>query len=202
MRLYTNLYELKIIIDKCSTGGSEEGNYHTLGIAQILSAYNLAILTDMFGDVPWSEALQPGVIFTPKLDRQQDIYTQIFKFLDDGISNLNMESAFPSLGSQDLIYGGDVTLWKKFAYGLKARYTMRLSKITPDYANVIKYADSSFTSNAEQCIYNYNGNTSINPFYQFFLDRNYFGASQSLHDKLVARNDPRDNVFFKAYPGN
>ena len=199
--LYQNLYELKIIIDKCSAGGSEEGNYHTLGIAQVLSAYDLAILTDEFGDVPWSEALQPGVIFTPKLDKQQDIYPQILQFLDDAIANLNKESAFPSLGDQDLIYGGDATLWKKFAYGLKARYTMRLSKITPDYADVIKYADSSFTSSAEQCQYNYNGNTSVSPFYQFFQDRDYFGASQSLHDKLVARNDPRDAVIFEAYPG-
>ena len=199
--MYTNLYELKIIIDKCSTGGSEEGNYHTLGIAQVLSAYNLAILTDMFGDVPWSEALQPGVIFTPKLDRQQDIYTQIFKFLDDAIENLNKESVFPSLGDQDLIYGGDPTLWKKFAFGLKARYTMRLSHITPAYADVISYADSSFTSSDEQCQYNYNGTTTNSPFYQFFQDRDYFGASQSFHDKLVARNDPRDAVFFEAYPG-
>ncbi len=199
--IYQNLYELKIIIEKCSVGGSEEGNYHTLGIAQTLSAYDLAILTDLFGDAPWSEALQPGIIFTPVLDRQQDIYTQIFKFLDDGIDNLSKESAFPSLGGQDFIYGGDATLWKKFAYGLKARYTMRLSAKTPAYADVITYADSSFTSSAEQCQFDYNGNTDVSPFYQFFQDRDYFGASQSFHDKLVARSDPRDNVFFEPYPG-
>jgi len=199
--LYQTLYNLKVIIDKCSEGGSEAGNYHTLGIAQILSAYNLAILTDLFGDVPYTEALQPGVIFTPKIDKQEDIYAVIFKFLDDGIVNLGKTTLFPSLAKQDFIYAGSAAKWMKFGYGLKARYTMRLSHKKAAYNDVITFAEKSFASAAEQCQFAYNGTTSINPFYQIFLDRDYYGASQSLHDKLVDRKDPRDAVFFKAYPG-
>ena len=75
--VYQNLYNLKVIIQKCSAGGTEEGNWHTLGVAQILSAYNLAIITDVMGDVPWSEALQPGIVFTPVLDNQSVIYGDI-----------------------------------------------------------------------------------------------------------------------------
>ncbi len=201
LSVYLNLYNLKVIIDKCSEGGTEAGNYHTLGIAQILSAFNLATLTDMMGDIPWSEALQPGKIFTPVLDKQETIYNAIFKFLDDALVNLDKPSIFPSVGTQDLIYGGDISGWKKFAFGLKARYTMRLSLVKPDYSNVITFANQSFTSSDEQAQFNYNGNTSVSPFYRFFQDRDYYGASQSLHDKLVARNDPRDDVFFKPYPG-
>lgn len=200
--LYNNLYNLKTIIQKCSEGGSESGNFHTLGIAQALSAYNLAILTDLMGDVPWTEALQPGVIFTPKLDKQQDIYVVIFKFLDDAIANLSKETVFPSLGGQDLIYGGDAELWKKFAYGLKARYTMRLSLKNAAYANVISFANNSFESSAEQCQFNYNGTTTLSPFEVFMTDRNYFGASQSFHNKLLDRSDPRDAVFFKPGSGS
>ena len=48
--MYRNLGDLKLIIAKCSEGGAEEGNYHTLGIAQALNAYTLAILTDVMGD--------------------------------------------------------------------------------------------------------------------------------------------------------
>jgi len=198
---YATLYDLKVIIDKCSEGGSEAGNFHTLGIAQILSAYDLATLTDMMGDIPWSEALKPGIIFTPVIDKQSAIYDAVFKFLDDAIVNLDKESRFPSLGTQDLVYGGDISLWKKFAYGLKARYTMRLSFRNPDYSSVIAYANQSFTSAVEQAQFNYNGNTSSSPFYSFFSQDNYFGASQSLHNKLVERNDPRDNVFFRPFPG-
>lgn len=203
--MYNTLYNLKVVIDKCSDGGSEAGNFQTLGIAQILSAYNLATLTDLMGDVPWSEALKPGILFTPKLDNQQDIYTAVFKFLDDAIVNLDKVSVYPSLGAQDLIYVGktpdvETASWKKFAYGLKARYTMRLSLKTPNYSDVIAFADQSFTSSAEQAQFNYNGATTKSPFAVIFTDRNYFGASQSLHNKLVDRSDPRDAKFFKAHP--
>ncbi len=199
--IYNTLYNLKIIRDKCSQGGSEEGNWHTLGIAEVLTALNLATLTDLMGDVPWKEALQPGVIFTPKLDTQESIYTDIMGFLDDAIVNLDKATLFPSLGAQDFLYGGDPVLWKKFAYGLKARYTMRLSLRKPAYADVISFANQSFASPAEQAQFNYNGSTTISPFDRFFTDRDYFGASQSLHDKLVERSDPRDTVFWKPYPG-
>ena len=199
--VYANLYALKKVREKCSEGGSEEGNYHTLGIAQILTAYNLAALTDVMGDVPWTEALQPGEIFTPVLDNQESIYNDIFNFLDEAIANLEKATIYTSLGAQDFYYDGDTDLWIKFAYGLKARYTMRLSYRTPAYADVISFANQSFTSSAEQAQFNYNGATSLSPFYCMFRDRDYYGASQSLHDKLVARNDPRDNIFFIPYPG-
>ena len=198
------MYNLKVIREKCSEGGTEEGNIYTLGIAQILTAYNLAIATDAFGDVPWSEALQPGVIFTPKLDSQQDIYAEILKMLDSAIENLNGDSQFGFLGAQDMYYGGDaasIELWKKLAYGLKARYTMRLSMRDATYADVISFANSSFASADALCVFEYDGIFTVSPFYQFFEDRDYFGASQSLHDKLVERNDPRDALLFQPYPG-
>lgn len=198
---YANLYTARMVINKCSEGGKEEGNYHTLGIAQILTAYNLAALTDVMGDVPWTEALQPGKIYTPVLDKQEKIYSDIFTLLDDAIANLQKESIFPSLGNQDLIYGGDSDLWTKFAWGLKARYTMRLSYLNPSYAKVIEYANKSFTSSDEQAQFNYNGSTTLSPFYCMFRDRDYYGASLSLHEKLVDRNDPRDAIFFEPYPG-
>ncbi|MFA9371310.1 MAG: SusD/RagB family nutrient-binding outer membrane lipoprotein [Labilibaculum antarcticum] len=199
---YRNLLNTKDIITKCSEGGLEDGNVHTLGIAQILSAYNLAILTDLMGDVPWTEALQPGVIFTPALDKQEAIYADIFQFLDDAIANLAKETAFSTLGNQDFFYDGDeasIAMWTKFAYGLKARYTMRLSKVSPNYSDVIEFANKSFTDASEQCQFVYNGATSKSPWEQFFLDRDYFGASASFHNKLESRNDPRDAKFFKAY---
>ena len=197
---YGNLYALKLVRDKCSKGGSEEGNYHTLGVAQILTAYNLAILTDVMGDIPWIEALQPGVIFTPALDKQEAIYNDIFSLLNDAIDNLDKETIFPSLANQDLIYAGNTELWKKFAFGLKARYTMRLSLKKPAYSDVINFANQSFTSSNQQALFAYNGSTTQSPFYCMFRDRDYYGASQSLHDKLVERSDPRDNVFFHAHP--
>lgn len=198
--IYQNLYNLKTIISKCSEGGSEEGNYHTLAIAQTLTAHNLATLTDLMGDVPWSEALQPGFIFTPILDKQEAIYTEIFKMLDAAIENYNETTTFAALGTQDFIYAGKIENWKKFAYGLKARYTMRLSAKQAKYEDVISFADQSFKTSAEQAQFKYNGSTTVSPFYKFYTDRDYFGASQSLYNKLDERNDPRSEVFWKPHP--
>ena len=104
---------LKVIMDKCSEGGSEAGNYHTLGIAQILSAYNLATLTDMMGDVPMDRSTSARYNYLLRyLINRQDIYTAIFKFLDDAIANLDKAisiSFFRNSGSD---------LWRRHArYG-------------------------------------------------------------------------------------
>lgn len=203
--IYRYLYYLKVCIEKCSDGGSETGNYYSLGIAQVMTAYNLAILTDLFGDVPWSEALRPGVIYTPKVDSQESIYTEVFKYLDDAIENFDKDCNF-EIGDQDLYYAGDIDLWKKFAFGLKARYTMRLMNTVSDkdkaMNSVLEFAEKSFVSADEEAKFNYyDGVNTTSPFYQFFNDRNYLGASKSFDDLLLSKNDPRESVFFKSYPG-
>lgn len=197
---YENLYNLKIIIAKTSDGGSEAGNTAVLGMAQILTAYNLSVLTDLMGDVPYSEALQPGVIFQPKLDKQEDLYNTIFTLLDEAIANLAAETTFPSIAGQDFMFGGDTEMWTKFANGLKARYTTRLAfRNGGEWQQVIDLANNSFAQ-GENATFQYDGSSTLSPFYTFFTDRDYFGASQSLHDKLVSMNDPRDSAFFQPYP--
>ena len=193
--IYQTMYNLKLIINKCTTG-DEKGNYATLGVAQVLYAYNLALLTDMFGDVPFTEAFQPGVIFTPKLDRQEDLYKIVFANLEDAIVNLEKTSDYENLGSQDLIYEGDNSLWIKAANGLLARYTLRLSFKNPDYAKVLTYVSKSFTSKAEE--FKMKNSNIPNPYFQFDNDRGYLFASKSLHDKLLTKTgDPRTTGYFE-----
>ncbi len=207
-RTYRNLYALQIIRQRCSAGGEEAGANRLLGMAEVLTALNLATLTDLMGNIPWSEALQPGKVYQPELNSQEAIYQEIFTLLDQAIEHLGMEDkqGLVPVGTQDLIYGSlDTTeqahRWIQTAYGLKARYALRLSLRNPQYAQVIELVDNSFTQSTEQCAYPYDGSTSINPFYAFFLNRRYFGASESLHKKLAERNDPREKVFFIPYPG-
>jgi hypothetical protein len=121
--------------------------------------------------------------------------------LDDAILNLGKTSTYASVGTQDLIYGGNSARWIKAAQGLKARYTMRLSLKSPQYAKVIEYANVSFASAADEFKFVYNGTSAISPFARFLQDRNYFGVSASLYNKLVARNDPRVASLFRPYPG-
>lgn len=123
---YTNLKNAKTVIAKCSGEGEEAGNQITLGIGQFFAAYNLAVLTDLFGDVPWTEACDMNISMQPKIDSQESIYSDIFKLIDDAISNFDGTDAMGAVGTNDLAYGGDGGKWKKAAYALKARLTMHL----------------------------------------------------------------------------
>ena len=65
---------------------------------------------------------------------------------------------------------------------------------------VLEFANKSFTSAAEEAKFEYNGASTNSPFNTFHIDRKSLGSSTSLHNKLVLRSDPRDDVFFKPYP--
>ncbi|WP_264525349.1 SusD/RagB family nutrient-binding outer membrane lipoprotein [Flavobacterium sp. N502536] len=185
---YRQLRELNIIIDKC-TVGEEKGNFQTLGIAQVLKAYNLAILTDLFGDVPYTESGKPGEIFQPKVDKQEAIYLDIFKNLNEGIANLKKTSTYANLLLQDPIYGGDSARWIKAANGLLARYTMRLSLRKADYQGVINYANASFTTADDELKLVSKG--VPNPFARFELNRGALSVAKSFYD-IMAANGPAD----------
>lgn len=108
---------------------------------------------------------------TPKMDTQQEIYTQIISYLDDAIANLQKED-LADVTEQDFLYAGDADKWLKFAYGLKARYTMRLinrsSNKSADYEKVLDYVSKSFTSADDQAAFDIYDSNNINPFYGFY----------------------------------
>ncbi|MCS4238831.1 hypothetical protein M2306_003426 [Myroides gitamensis] len=188
--IYVNLRSLKMVEQKCSEGGAEAGNYNALGVAQILKAYNLALLTDLFGDVPYSEALEPLKNPQAKIDKQEDLYKEVFRLLDDAIVNLAKDSKYPNLGKQDLIYGGgNSESWIKAAHGLKARYLMRLSFVNADYQGVIDNVNKSFANSIED--FNYQVPGVDYPFYTVFQAREGMFSSKTYYD-LMKRLDPKD----------
>ena len=200
--IYRTIKNARIVVDKCSVGGAQEGNYATLGVGQILLAYNLALLTDMYGDVPYSEAFDPFGNKTPNLDKQEDLYAQIFQLLDEAIVNIPKGDSHGtgSYASHDFLFGGDNANWVKFAQGLKARYTMRLSHVssnqTAAWEDVIDFVDASFASAAEEASFNVYDAQNLNPLFDFQWSRDGLAASQSIADKLIERNDPRRNRNF------
>ena len=100
------------------------------GIADVLKAFTLTTLIDLFGDIPYSEAVSIN-IRAPKFDPHEELYPVIFDILDEAIANLekNEGPIFPT--SDDLVFGGDKAMWKKTAYGLKARLYNKLVKLDP-----------------------------------------------------------------------
>ncbi len=102
-------------------------------IAKLLRVEVFMKLTDYYGDIPYFEAGQgyaQGKL-NPKYDRQEDIYTDFFKQIDEALALFDESGA---VVSNDLYWAGNVSRWKKFANSLKLRAAMRLVKVNPALA--------------------------------------------------------------------
>lgn len=204
---YTNIAVAKKMIKKATTG-TENGSKVQEGIARIFLAYNGALLTDLFGDVAYTQAGitdESGipVYRRPKLDKQEDIYKNIFTQLDSAILLLKTNEVGP-IGlaeKNDYIYSANAEQWIKAAYALKARYTMRLlgrsSDKTKSLQDVITFADKAFTNATDAFKFDlYDGTAQLNPLAAFTYSRASLGASASFADKLKERNDPRFSQMY------
>jgi hypothetical protein len=202
--IYYVMLECKAIIDKTDPAtGSEPDNFWARGIAQTLLAYNLAITTDMWGDIPYSEALKGALNVQPKFDTQESVYTAIFALLDDAIVNLGKTTV--KFGANDYIYKGDQNKWIKAAYSLKARYAMRLSNKKSDAAATALAAISKgFASAADALVFaSFEATaTGENPWRQFMADRSHLSVGATLFNLMNDRNDPRMAVYFTKIGGN
>lgn len=97
------------------------------GIAKILSAISLGILTDAYGDIPYGEALQTSIL-APRYQSQEEIYGVIQGLLDSAIINLS-QAGLIKPGNDDIIFKGDAGKWVAAAWTLKARYAIHLTKL-------------------------------------------------------------------------
>jgi Starch-binding associating with outer membrane len=105
-------------------------------MAKILQAYAFMVLTDTYGEIPYSEAGKgySSQLVLPKYETQQAVYTGIIKELGDASAALD---ASKTIETADVLYGGNIALWKKFANSLLLRAGMRLSKVDPAQAQAI-----------------------------------------------------------------
>lgn len=206
--VYSTLKNARIIAEQCKEGGQQSGNYTTKGIAEVLIALNAGLIADAFGDAPYSQAALPTLsngqpqFMTPEVDTQQAIYTDILTNLDNAISDLPKgdNHSTGATGNYDLLYKGNADKWQKFAYGLKARYTMHLlprsTNVEADMEKVLEYISKSFKSAEDQAAYAVYDANNINPLFDFQWSRDYFAASESMAKKLIERKDPRVRRVF------
>jgi Starch-binding associating with outer membrane len=112
------------VIDRTKTITTRSNLYN---MARIFQAYTYMILTDEYGDIPFTEAGAgySGQVFLPKYDAQQNIYTKLIQELTDAATALNTAG---TIETQDVLYSGNITQWKKFAYSLLLRAGMRIAK--------------------------------------------------------------------------
>lgn len=214
---YANLTDIEDII-KISTNSGEK-NYRAIGL--IYKSWAYSILTDLYGDVPYSEATQANNgNFLPKFDAQKDIYKQILADLATA-NDLFDESKALTYGG-DFVYPSNsltsgknlgIQRWKKLCNTLRLRLLLRLSRknaelnvntqISAILADPVKFP--VFNSNADDGIFRYpNVFPFFNPYFTArqldWRDGTYF--TKFFLDRMNADNDPRRNIWCTTVPVN
>jgi len=191
-KMWTNGYytgSLASLIEMLSLSEIEE-NHETKAIALILLAHEFEQLTCMFGDIPFSEAIQGEKFLYPKYDLQEEVYQGIIEWLDEAIDLIGETSLITEIEESDFIFNGNMQSWKKFAFGLKARFLFnQRNKLQGNDQEILALINKSFISNDQQATIRYNA-ALTNPQYDFNFRLDY-NISDHLIEILLATNDPR-----------
>lgn len=203
---YTELENIRQIIAKTDEGGKNAGQNDIRGIGQTMWVLTYGTLTELHGDIPYSEALQGAANLQPKLDSQESIYTDLFTRIDDAINCFNtaIANGEKNVGNQDILFGGDCHKWLAFAYAVKTRMLINKSFRDPAaLAQAIttgqKALDEGFNG-AEFTFFN--GVDRDNPWTAYNWSRAYTGANNTTLDILNERNDPRADIYAVDYFGS
>ncbi len=195
-QLYQALITAKQIKD---TYGANNPYYN--GMANVIMVMNWALLTDLFGDIPFSEALQGGDNLQPKFDSQEDVYAGMLALLDEAISNFAADPdaniVFPDV--DDLFYAGDIASWTKLAHSLKARYMNRLSKKgSYDPAGILSELSMGIASTGDDMIAPHGDGNAQNQWWAFQSGRaQYVMACETYVNAYLERpTDLRLNSIF------
>ncbi|MBB6107988.1 Starch-binding associating with outer membrane [Mucilaginibacter lappiensis] len=177
-----------------------DGKTNYAGIAKILTAYCLGTGTDLWGDIPYSQAFKGTANFTPVYDAQKDIYTTIQSLLDGGIADIAKNGTITP-GGDDFFYAGDMSKWTKLAYTLKARYYMHLTKAAGYTAATqaqlaLTALQNGMQSNDDDFKMAYGGAAGAeNPWQQNFISASTIVMASTAVNGFKTRNDPRLTIM-------
>ncbi|KAA9340784.1 SusD/RagB family nutrient-binding outer membrane lipoprotein [Adhaeribacter soli] len=172
-------------------------------IADIMMAYVYQVLVDGYDQVPFSEALQGSNNLNPKYDAGKDIYAALIPMIDGGVNKIT-EGSLPEGG--DLVYQGDMDMWRKFANTLKLKIYLRQAYVSENQSAVQTGVAALLTKNE----FIETGEDAEVPFVDQSLNRNpiyqtetttfsaaNIVASNTILNYLNTNNDTRIGAFFK-----
>lgn len=174
-----------------------------LAVIEFMEVYAYSTLVDTFGNVPYSQALDP-LNPSPEYDDAATIYKDLLIRLDAAIYAMSSGQGFDS--DQDPIYGGDMILWKKAANSLKLRMAMRLADVDPALAEqkAVEASSGAIISNVENFGITYLAVApNTNPLWVSLVQsgRNDFVGANTLIDLMNSLSDPRRDYFFEQVDG-
>ncbi|MDQ6812599.1 MAG: SusD/RagB family nutrient-binding outer membrane lipoprotein [Bacteroidota bacterium] len=201
--IYNNLEDYQYVLDNAD----QNKQPFLKGPARVMKAYLFQKLVDLYGNVPFTQALKGVGVLAPKFDDQKAIYEALIPMLDTAITDLGKNSFTGAYGSSDIAFNGSTAKWIRFANSLKMRILIRQSRIPGRDAYIIaeiKKAVSQgggFLNAGEDVGVNpgfVSSDTKLNPFYERF-GYNASGSAQGyarfprptkyLFDVLIASND-------------
>lgn len=204
------LYDLQTIINYNNDGVvSANGNgskNNQIGVARILKAYYFLLMTDKWGDIPYSDALKGSGSYSPVYDKQQAIYNDLFKEFTEASAQVTASEAKVE---GDIILNGDMNAWKRFANTMRMIMGLRLSVKDPakgktEYTAAL--AAGVITSNAQNINAKFIAGdpNNSNPWYSNYVisNRNDYAISKTLTDYMESRNDPRLPIYGEVLAGN
>ncbi len=182
--------------------GEKENNQFFMAASLIMKSFTFGLIADLFGDCPYSEALQAGSsLLFPKFDAQKDVYEGVLTDLKTASKLLEgLDEKLSVIPSSDLLYGGDRDKWIKLANSLRLRYALRLHNKKGELsinteAEFKEAAGKVFTSNADNATLVLLGlsdeNSAIGGLVRTSNKPYNFKAGKTLVDYLKERNDPR-----------
>ncbi len=194
------LYDLENIIinntdaatkDKVSVNGS---NNNQIAIARILKVFYYMYMTDVVGDIPYSGALKGDA--KPVYDTQQAVYTGMFKELKEAVVQFDGGKGV----SGDILFGGDLTKWKKFANTMHLILALRISKVdaTTGKAEAVAALAASggvIDDNADNATLAFPGGSFKNPWFTLYDGRKDYAISDVIVATMTDLKDPRVKQF-------
>ncbi len=198
-------------LDYVEKNSTDPAMSNFLAVAKIMKAFGFQHLVDVYGKVPYSEAFKGSANFFPKYDDGSAVYDSLVLNINTALDLINKNSASAtSLGSSDVMFGGDMTMWAKFANTVKLRILVRQSEVAAkqDYikTELANTASVGYLGLGEDAIVNpgyLNTAGKQSPFYGYFVtptntlgSYSYIRASKTAMDFYKTTNDPRLGYFY------
>lgn len=191
------LMDLQTVLDKPELLTTADGPIENqLAVAKIMKAYFFWQITDRWGDVPYTESLQGINAIAPEYDTQESIYNNLFDLLDEATGQIVSGSI-----SNDIIYGGDMSKWKKLGNTIHLLMALRVSEVDPalgeEEFNKALNAGIMTSNNDNLTFYHLAEANMQNYWYGQIVDQNreWWALTENLVEEMKPVEDPRLHIY-------